>query len=166
MSSAYPERAGDVTHPDRADSVTEAAREGYTAPRSALEADDGRSIGSVLADITANISTLLQQEIALAKAEVRQSGTQAGKGIGLFAGAGVAGLMLLVFVSVSAWWGLGQYIDNEWSALVVAAVWAVLALILFSVGKAELKRVQGLPKTTDTLSKVPNALKGHEEENR
>ncbi len=166
MSSAYPERAGDLTHPDRADSVTEAAKVGYTAPRSALEADDGRSIGSVLADITANISTLLQQEIALAKAEVRQAGTQAGKGIGLFAGAGVAGLLLLVFVSVSAWWGLGQYIGNEWSALVVAAVWAVVALILFSVGKAELKRVQGLPKTTDTLSKVPNALKGHEEENR
>jgi Putative Actinobacterial Holin-X, holin superfamily III len=166
MSSAYPERAGDLTHPDRADSVTEAAKVGYTAPRSALEADDGRSIGSVLADITANISTLLQQEIALAKAEVRQSGTQAGKGIGLFAGAGVAGLLLLVFVSVSAWWGLGQYIGNEWSALVVAAVWTVVALILFSVGKAELKRVQGLPKTTDTLSKVPNALKGHEEENR
>ena len=79
------------------------------------------------ADITANISTLLQQEIALAKAEVRQSGTQAGKGIGLFAGAGVAGLLLLVFVSVSAWWGLGQYIGNEWSALVVAAVWAIVA---------------------------------------
>ena len=100
MSSAYPDRGSDLTHPDRAESVTEAAKEGYAAPRSALEADDGRSIGSVLADITANISTLLQQEIALAKAEVRQSGTQAGKGIGLFAGAGVAGLLLLVFVSV------------------------------------------------------------------
>ncbi|HYI53471.1 MAG TPA: phage holin family protein, partial [Microlunatus sp.] len=76
-------------HPDRAPSVAEAAKEGYTAPRAPLEAEDGRSIGSVLADITANISTLLQQEVALAKAEVRQSGTQAGKGIGLFAGAGV-----------------------------------------------------------------------------
>ena len=153
-------------HPDRADSVAEAAKEGYAAPRAALEAEDGRSIGSVLGDITANISTLMQQELALAKAELRQSGTRAGKGIGLFAGAGVAGLLLLVFLSVSAWWGLGQYIENQWSALVVAAVWAVIALILFLVGKAELKRVQGLQQTTETLSKVPNALKGHEEENR
>ena len=153
-------------HPDRAPSVAEAAKEGYTAPRAPLEAEDGRSIGSVLADITANISTLLRQEVALAKAEVRQSGTQAGKGIGLFAGAGVAGLLLLVFLSVSAWWGLGQYIGNEWSALVVAAVWAIIALILFLAGKRELKRVRGLPDTTETLSKVPNALKGHEEENR
>ena len=161
-SAAYPEHG----RPDRADSVAEAAREGYTAPRSPLQADDGRSIGSVLADITANISTLLQQEVALAKAELRQSGTQAGKGIGLLGGAGVAGLLLLVFLSVSAWWGLGQYIGNEWSALVVAAVWAIIALITFLAGKAELKRIRGLPTTTETLSKVPPALKGHEEENR
>ena len=159
----HPERVG---HPDRADSVTEAAKEGYAAPRSALEADDGRSLGTVLADITANISTLLRQEVALAKAEVRQSGSQAGKGIGLLVGAAVAGLLLLVFVSVSAWWGLGQYIENQWSALVVAAVWAIVAVILGLAGKKELERIRGLQNTTETLGKVPNALKGHEEENR
>lgn len=154
------------SNPERADSVVEAAREGYDAPRSALEADDGRSIGNVLGDITANISTLMQQELALAKAELRESGTRAGKGIGMLVGAGVAGLLLLVFISVSAWWGLGQYIGNEWSALVVAAVWLIVALILFFVGKKELQRIQGIPNTTETLSKVPNALKGQEEENR
>jgi tetrahydromethanopterin S-methyltransferase subunit G len=153
-------------HPQRADSVAEAAREGYTTPRSALEAEDGRSLGTVLADITANISTLLRQEVALAKAEVRQSGSQAGKGIGLLAGAAVAGLLLLVFVSVSAWWGLGQYIENQWSALVVAAVWAIIAVILALAGKKELERIRGLHNTTETLAKVPNALTGHEEENR
>ena len=154
------------SHPERAASVADAAKEGYTAPHAAMHADDGRSIGSVLSDITANISTLLRQEVALAKAELNQSANRAGKGIGLFAGAAIAGVLLLVFVSVSAWWGLGRHIGNEWSALVVAAVWAVIALILFSVGKRELQRVRGLPDTTETLSKVPNALKGHEEENR
>lgn len=161
-SAAHPDRS---QHPDRADTIAEAAKSGYAEPRSALHADDGRSIGSVLGDITANLSRLLQQEVALAKAELSQSGARAGKGIGLLAGAGVAGLLLLVFVTVSAWWGLGQYIGNEWSGLVVAAVWAVIALILFMAGKRELTRVRGLPATTDTLSKVPNALKGHEEEN-
>jgi hypothetical protein len=158
--------SGITPSPERADSVAEAAREGYAGPRAALEADDGRSIGAVVGDITANLSTLMRQEVALAKAELRQSGSRAGKGVGLFAGAAVAGLLLLVFVSVSAWWGLGLYIENQWSALVVAAVWAVLAVILFLAGRAELKRVRGLPHTTETLSKVPNALKGHEEENR
>ena len=142
------------------DTPTEAPR------RSALEAEDGRSLGEVLGDVTRDISTLMQQELALAKAELRQSGSRAGKGIGLFAGAAVAGLLFLVFLSVSAWWGLGQFIGNEWSALVVAAVWVIVAVILALSGKKEMERIQGIPKTTETLGKVPNALKGQEEENR
>ena len=134
--------------------------------RSALEAEDGRSLGQVLGDVTRDISTLMQQELALAKAELRQSGSRAGKGIGLFAGAAVAGLLFLVFLSVSAWWGLGQFIGNEWSALVVAAVWVIVAVILALSGKKEMERIQGIPKTTETLGKVPNALKGQEEQNR
>ena len=79
----------------------------------ALEAADGRSIGEVMGDLTKDVSTLMQQEVALAKAELRQSGQRAGKGIGLFAGAAVAGLLFLVFLSVSAWWGLGQFIGQR-----------------------------------------------------
>jgi tetrahydromethanopterin S-methyltransferase subunit G len=134
--------------------------------RGALEAEDGRSLGEVTGDLTRNVSTLLQQEVALAKAELSQSGKRAGKGIGLFAGAAIAGILFLVFLSVSAWWGLGQFIGNEWSALVVAAVWVIVAIILALAGKKEMERIRGLPQTTETLGEVPNALKGHEEENR
>jgi tetrahydromethanopterin S-methyltransferase subunit G len=133
--------------------------------RGALEAEDGRSLGEVMGDLTRNVSTLLQQEVALAKAELSQSGKRAGKGVGLFAGAAIAGILFLVFLSVSAWWGLGQFIGNEWSALIVAAVWVIVAIILGLAGKKEMERVRGLPQTTETLGKVPNALKGHEEEN-
>ena len=136
------------------------------AKRSVLESDDGRSIGAMLSDVTSNVSTLMQQELALAKAELRQSATRAGKGVGLFAGAAVAGLLFLVFLSVTAWWGLGQFVGNQWSGLIVAVVWAVVAAILALVGKKELARIRGLQQTTETLSKVPNAVKGHEEENR
>jgi tetrahydromethanopterin S-methyltransferase subunit G len=133
--------------------------------RGALEAEDGRSLGDVMGDLTRNVSTLLQQEVALAKAELSQSGKRAGKGIGLYAGAAIAGILFLVFLSVSAWWGLGQFIGNEWSALVVAAVWVIVAIILALAGKKEMERIRGIPQTTETLGKVPNALKGHEEEN-
>ncbi len=75
-------------------------------------------------------------------------------------------MLFLVFLSVSAWWGLGQFIENQWSALVVAAVWVIVAVVLALAGKKELERIRGLPQTADTLGKVPNALKGHEEENR
>ena len=154
------------TDPQGGGSLVDAAKEGYAAQRSALEAEDGRSLGEMLSDVTANVSTLMQQEMALAKAELKQSGTRAGKGIGLFAGAAAAGMLFLVFLSVSAWWGLGQFIENQWSALVVAVIWAIVAGVLAMVGKKEFDRIRGIPQTTETLSKVPNALKGHEEENR
>ena len=134
--------------------------------RSALEAEDGRSLGELLGDVTGNLSTLMQQELALAKAEIRQSGTRAGKGVGMFVGAAIGGFLFLVFLSVSAWWGLGQFIGNQWSALIVAGVWAIIAAVLALVGKKEFERIRGLQQTTDTLSKVPNALKGNEQENR
>ena len=123
-----------------------------------MQAEDGRSLGEVMGDLTRNVSTLLQQEVALAKAELRQSGTRAGKGIGLFAGAAIAGLLFLVFLSVSAWWGLGQFIDNEWSALVVAAVWVIVAVVLALAGKKELERIRGLPQTADTLAQSPERV--------
>ncbi|HEY5846820.1 MAG TPA: phage holin family protein [Microlunatus sp.] len=154
------------TDPQGGGSLVDAAKEGYAARRSALEAEDGRSLGEMLSAVTTNVSTLMQQEMALAKAELKQSGMRAGKGIGLFAGAAVGGVLFLVFLSVSAWWGLGQLIENQWSALVVAAIWAIVAGVLAMVGKKEFDRIRGIPQTTETLSKVPNALKGHEEENR
>ena len=151
-----------TTHPS---SIPEAAREGY-GTRSALEAEDGRSIGAILGDVTSNLSTLLQQELALAKAEVRQSGTRAGKGVGMFAGAAIGGLLLLVFISLSIMWGLGQFIGNQWSSLIVAVIWAIVAGVLALAGKKEFERIRGLEQTADTLSKVPNAVKGQEEANR
>jgi putative superfamily III holin-X len=131
-----------------------------------MESEDGRTIGQILGDVSRDVSTLMRQEVALAKAELRQSGMQAGKGIGMYVGAAVAGMLFLVFLSVCAWWALGGLIGRSWSALIVAVVWAIVAAILAMVGKKEFERIRGLPQTAETMSKVPNALKGHEEENR
>ncbi|WP_198671349.1 phage holin family protein [Desertihabitans aurantiacus] len=134
--------------------------------RGIAESEDGRSIGQLLSDVTSTLSTLMRQEVALAKAEASQSASRAGKGIGMFAGAAVAGLLLLVFISLSAMFGFGQFMGYEWAALIVASVWAIVAVILAVVGRNEMRRIRGVPDTTDTLSKVPNALKGQEEMNR
>lgn len=164
--STSPAGAGSTSYPTGSpNSIPEAAREGY-GRRSAAESEDGRSIGALLGDVTTNLSTLLQQELALAKAEAKQSGARAGKGIGMFAGAAVGGLLLLVFISLSIMWGLGQYIGNQWSSLIVAVIWAIVAGVLALAGKKEFERIRGLPQTADTLSKVPNAVKGQEEANR
>jgi hypothetical protein len=135
-----------------------------TAPRDhASPVAGGSSVGDMLGDISADITTLMRQEVALAKAEVAQSAKRAGKGAGMFAGAGVAGHMTLLFVSVAAWWGVGDKIGHGWSALIVAALWGVVAAVLAVSGRKEMKAVPGVPQTTATVKKIPSAAAGHEE---
>ena len=136
---------------------------GYGAATRERPESDDRPIGEVFSAVTSDLSTLIRQEVALAKAEIRQSATQAGAAAGKLAGAGVAGHMVLLFVSISAWWGLGQFIGNAWSALVVAAFWAVLGAVLYTSGRSQLGQVEGLHRTTETAKQIPPALAGHEE---
>jgi hypothetical protein len=121
------------------------------------------SIGELLSDISTDITTLMRQEVALAKAEATQSAKQAGKGAGMLAGAGVAGHMVLLFISIALWWGIGDKTGHGWSALIVAAIWAIIAAILAATGRKEMKNVTGVPRTTDTVKKIPSAVAGNEE---
>lgn len=134
--------------------------------------NDPRSMGEIASDLLDNASTLIRQEVALAKAEVTQSAQRTGKGAGLMGGAGVTGHFALLFASLALWWALGVLIGTAdhpalgWSGLILAVLYGIVALVLMNMGKAELKRVQGLPKTTETVSKIPNAVTGNEEKNR
>ena len=121
------------------------------------------SVGELLSEVSRDISTLMRQEVDLAKAELKESASRAGKGAGLFGGAGIAGTLALVFVSVALWWALGYLMGNAWSALIVAVIWGVVALVLALVGKREIESVSGMPKTVDTLKEIPETLKRNEE---
>ena len=125
-----------------------------------------RSLGEIISGITTDLSTLMQQEVALAKAEATQSAKRAGKGAGMLGGAGFAGYFVLLFLSISLWWALGVHIGQGWSALIVAVLWAIVAAVLVARGRKELAEMRGLDRTTETLGKIPNAVKGHEEQNR
>lgn len=122
------------------------------------------NVGELFADISRDLSTLMRQEVELAKVEMRESATKAGKGAGMLGGAGVAGHFVLLFLSIAVWWGLGNEIGRGWSALVVAAVWAVVAAVLASKGRQEIKQVKGIPQTTKTAREIPDALKGNEDQ--
>ena len=140
----------------------------YTSGSSSIEPEPQReepSLGELFSNVTRDISTLMRQEVALAKAEASESASKAGKGIGLLAGAAVAGFFVLMFLSISLWRALGNEIGFGWSALIVAVIWAIIAAILAVVGKKALDQVRGVPETTDSLGKIPNALKGQEEKN-
>jgi hypothetical protein len=121
------------------------------------------SLGDLLGEVTQDLSTLMRQELELAKAELRQSATKAGKGAGMLGAAAYAGLMAVFFLSVALWWALGLLVGLGWSAVIVAVLWGVIALVLFLNGRKQLKQIQGAPKTVDSLKQIPDAVKRNEE---
>lgn len=129
------------------------------APSAAHQKADNASLGELLGDVTRDLSTLMRQELELAKAEAKQSATKAGKGAGMLGGAGMAGHFVLVFLSLALMFALGALMPLGWAALIVAVIWGIIAAALASIGRKELKQIKGLPQTGETLSEIPPTLK-------
>ena len=125
-----------------------------------------KSVGEAIGDVTRDLSVLVQQELALAKAEVRQTATRAGQTAGMFAGTAVAAFLFVLFLSLALWVAISDLTGPGWGAFIVAVIWLIAAAILFLVARAQMKKISGLPQTTETVRQVPNALKGHEERNQ
>jgi hypothetical protein len=122
----------------------------------------GASVGELLSDVSRDLSTLMRQEVELAKAEIKTEVAKAGKGVGMLGGAGFAGYMVLLFLSIALWWGLSNVMDQGWAALIVAAIWIVIGGALFVIGRKTLRTVNPTPeRTVDTVKQVPDALKSH-----
>jgi uncharacterized membrane protein YqjE len=124
---------------------------GTSAPDPTRPADD-RSLGEIVGDVANDLSTLVRQELDLAKSEVKQEATRAGKGAGMLAGAGVAGHLGLVFVSLALMFLLDDWMPLELAALITAVVWLLVAGVLAMRGKTTLKETNpALPKTQRSL---------------
>jgi hypothetical protein len=118
------------------------------------------SVGQLLGEISRDFSTLMRQEVELAKAEIKTEATRAGKGVGMLGGAGYAGHMVLFFLSCAAWWGLANVMDTGVAALIVAAIWLVIGVVLFTTGRAALRQVNPKPeRTVNTAKHIPDAFK-------
>jgi hypothetical protein len=155
-SSVDPGRVGPVS-----DAIPPA--EPLEGAQATYEKGEVSSIGALISDISGDLTTLLRQEVALAKAEATQSATRAGKGAGMLAGAGVAAHFVLLFLSLALWWALADAMESGgWAFVVVALIWGVVAAVLAVVGRNQLKKMTGLERSVDTAKRVPEALKGNE----
>lgn len=119
------------------------------------------SVGELITEVTRDLSTLMRQELELAKAEVKAEVAKTGKAAGMLGGAGFAGYMVLLFLSIALWWGLANVIDQGWAALIVAVIWAAICGVLYVTGRNTLRTVNPKPeRTVDTVIQIPEALKG------
>ena len=123
---------------------------------------EGTSIGELISEVTTDLSVLMRQELALAKAEITTEAKKAGQGAGMFGAAGFAGYMVLMFLSFALWWALENVMDAGLAALIVAVLWGVIGAVAFVMGRKKFRQVNPKPeRTVDTLQQVPGALKPH-----
>lgn len=120
--------------------------------RSADHAGDDRSLGELVAAATKDLSTLVHKEVELAKAEIKKDVAAAGKGAGLFGGAGVSGLFALIFLSIAAAYGISWLgIGLGWGFFIVGLVYLVAAAVLALSGKKKISQVGPPEKTIGTV---------------
>lgn len=113
---------------------------------------EGRSVGELIGEVTSDLSKLMRQEIDLAKVELKAEATKAGKGAGMLAGAGVAGNLMLVFLSLALVYLLNYLMPLWLAALIVAILWGVAAAVLATRGRKQLAEVNPKPEqTVETL---------------
>jgi uncharacterized membrane protein YqjE len=111
-----------------------------------------RPIGELVKELSSQTSTLVRQEIELARAELEQKGKLAGKGAGMLGGAGIAALLALGALTAALIALLDEAMETWLAALIVMALWAIVALVLAKAGQKALKRATPpAPQTVETV---------------
>ncbi len=127
----------------------------------AKEPQGERSLGDLFADLAQDTSTLVQQEIQLAKNELGQAVAEVGKNIGMLVAGGVlllAAALALIATLILALGALGM---PSWlAALIVTVVFVGVGLALVARGKTALKNADLLPRQTiETLKEDQEWIK-------
>src|SRR3954469_18062847 len=99
-----------------------------------------RPTGELVKDLSAQVSTLVRQELELAKVELTAKGKQAGIGAGMFGGAGLFALYGVGAVVACAILALSTAVDGWLAALIVAVVLFAIAGVLALLGKSRARR--------------------------
>jgi len=108
-----------------------------------------QSLGELIGRLSKDLGTLVHQEIELAKAEMTEKGKKAGLGAGMFGGAGVAALLALISLTITAILVLNAWMKDWLAALIVTLVWAAVAAVLALRGREEIRQMGGpVPEQT------------------
>lgn len=128
---------------------------------SAAERADERSLGQLVAVATAEMSALVHEEIALAKAELRQDVKRAGMGGGATAAAGVLALFALPVLSFAAAYGIHNLgLGLAWSFLIVGAAFLAVAGLLGLFALAKFKKLKPPERSIASAKQTAAVLQG------
>lgn len=112
------------------------------------EEKDDRSIGELIAELSRETTTLVRQELQLAKVEMSQKASRAGKNVGFLVVGGVVAYTGLLAIIAAVIIVLGNVIALWLSALVIGAVIAAVGLVLVIKGVNTLRQEDPTPQET------------------
>jgi uncharacterized membrane protein YqjE len=98
-----------------------------------------QSIGELVKDLATETSTLVRQEIDLAKAEMTERGKQAGKGAGILGAAALVGLLAAGALTACLIAALDLAMATWLAALVVTVVFGAIAAVLAMTGRKQIQ---------------------------
>jgi hypothetical protein len=124
-----------------------------------------RSTAELVKDLSRDTGLLVRQEIALAKAEMAEKGKRAGAGVGMLAGAAVAGLLMLGVLTAFLVLALDGAMPAWAAALVVTLLWGVVAGALVYFGREALRAI-GSPMPEQTMESVREDIEWLKERKR
>ena len=112
-----------------------------------------RSLGTIIKDLTADLSNLVRSEIALLKLEIKEAVAKLGTGGAMLGAAIFLGLFGLAFLFVTITLGLVALGVPAWvSSLIVTVVLLAAAAVLALMGKKKLQGVNFVP--TDSIDHI------------
>ena len=112
-----------------------------------------RPIGELLKQLANETTTLVRQELDLAKAEMREKAGKAGPGVGMWGAAGVTALLALGSLTAFLILALDGAMPNWLAALIVGLVYAAVAGVLWVRGKQRVEEA-GSPVPEKTIETV------------
>jgi uncharacterized membrane protein YqjE len=112
-----------------------------------------RPIGELLKQLANETTTLVRQELDLAKAEMREKAGKAGPGVGMWGAAGLTALLALGSLTAFLILALDGVMPNWLAALIVGLVYAAIAGVLYVRGKQRVEEA-GSPVPQKTIETV------------
>lgn len=136
-------------------------------PAGGAPSHDEPTLGALVASASKDLSSLVRNEIALAKAELKDDVAAAAAGGAMFGAAAFLGLLATVLISVAIGFALVKIGLVAWLAfLIVAVVYLLIAGVLVLVGLRRIKKVKAPEQSINAAKDTVAALKGQQKGSR
>ena len=127
--------------------------------QSEVPSRDDPTLGKLFADASRDISSLVRQEIALAKSELKISVRAGGTAIGLFAGAAFVVVLAIIMLSVAiAYFIHFTGLDLAWCFLIVFVLYVLVAGLMGLIGYRKIRQVKPPERAIHQAQETKNIL--------